>query len=64
MAPLYTGPYVRAWEGGGLLLEAVQWGMIPPGSEERIPRMKPKPGQKQGPRLSTNNALPERPDSA
>ncbi|MBO9647335.1 MAG: SOS response-associated peptidase family protein [Variovorax sp.] len=64
MAPLYKGPYLRAWDGQGLMLEAGQWGMIPPGSEERIPRMKPKPGQKQGARLSTNNARSERLDSA
>lgn len=60
VAPLRPGPYLRAWDGPGLDLEVGQWGMIPRGSEERIPRMKPKPGQKQGARLSTNNARTER----
>jgi len=60
MAPLRAGPILRAWQGDGMDLEVAQWGMIPRGSPERVPRMKPKPGQKQGARLSTNNARAER----
>lgn len=36
-----------------------QWGMIPPGSPERVPRKKPLPGQKKGDILATNNARHE-----
>jgi putative SOS response-associated peptidase YedK len=63
IAPLRMAPFLRG-AAGALELVVGQWGMIPPGSEERIPRMKPKPNQKQGTRLSTNNARAERLASA
>ncbi|MBL0918055.1 MAG: SOS response-associated peptidase family protein [Hydrogenophaga sp.] len=37
-----------------------QWGMIPPGSAERVPRKASRPGQKKGDILATNNARRER----
>jgi len=60
MAPLRAGVYLRAWDGPGVALEVGQWGMIPRGSQDRIPRAKPRANQKAGTRLSTNNARAER----
>jgi putative SOS response-associated peptidase YedK len=59
VAPLKPGVFVA---GGPDRLRVLvgQWGMIPPDSEDRVPRAKPKPGQKVGTRLSTNNARRER----
>lgn len=64
VAPLRLAPILKPWDGPGLDLVVAQWGMIPPGSATRIPRAKPKPGQKEGSRLSTNNARAERIDTA
>lgn len=43
----------------GLQPQVGQWGMIPPGSPERVPRKAPRPGQKKGDILATNNARSE-----
>ncbi|WP_035621209.1 SOS response-associated peptidase family protein [Hydrogenophaga intermedia] len=56
LGPLARGPFVIR----GLRPMVGQWGMIPPGSRDRVPRLPPKPGQQQGARMGTNNARRER----
>lgn len=58
MAPLKPGVFLVPGQDG-LRVMLGQWGMIPPGSADRVPRKKPRPGQKQGDRLATNNARSE-----
>jgi putative SOS response-associated peptidase YedK len=53
MRPLYKGPFIRRLKDGRNQLVAGQWGFIPPGSTERIPK------NKDGRRLSTFNARGE-----
>ena len=57
--PLSTGPIVRLGAQGDRAALLAQWGMIPPGSETRIPMSRPRgPGEKPK-RISTVNARQE-----
>lgn len=53
MRPLYKGPFIRRMADGANELVVGQWGFIPPGSKEHIPK------GKDGKRLSTSNARGE-----
>ena len=50
VVPLRPGPYIKP----GGILEVGQWGMIPPGSQTRVPK------KADGTRLNTNNARDDR----
>ena len=57
--PLSTGPIVRLGAQGDRAALLAQWGMIPPGSETRIPMSRPRgPGEKPK-RINTVNARQE-----
>lgn len=57
--PLASGPFIRRADDGSLKLVVGQWGMIPAGSETRIPMSAPRgPGEKPR-RISTVNARSE-----
>jgi putative SOS response-associated peptidase YedK len=53
MRPLYMGPFIRRMSDGANELVVGQWGLIPPGCKEHIPK------NKDGKRLSTSNARGE-----
>ncbi len=55
MGPRALGVFVSQ----GMRPAVGQWGMIRPGSPERLARKKPRPGQKLGDILQTNNARRE-----
>jgi len=58
-APVVGPRALGAFVAQGMRPMVGQWGMIRPGSPERVARKKPRPGQKLGDILQTNNARRE-----